>query len=462
MVKNFQRIENLTNQSLMQVQEQATLLFEMINAETDPSQLGGNDLVQQLKQSLAASQGAVMKIITNAGNDELLMFHALHINDVIFQVIEGYEGLVSGRLRRYDQAVLEKERAAEELKEQTDEAEAKRQSEEPRAMEVKTDDNILDLLDCPPSFKEPGRGSVVDGEVHGVEGISSGGNSPAQQATSGGEPALVALQPPPKHKVRRRSKGSETDDQAVVDLLDFAAANMNADGNTSQENKHQSSDSLLDVFGSSPSMPTSDQADPYQDLHIEGAPEQPALMTGFSDMLAELANTNNADASPASDPPTGATLDPFVMITPGSDPFGKPPLGEPTANVADPFSAIAKDTAPQAMQPGASFVDPFGSSSTAPATLPTPSTAADPFAPSPSSSADPFAEISGRWSAVSDPFSQQSADPFASAPRRPRSTHLLVPLRRSTHPQITWRPTRSRLRGSPRCRRHRRIRLGCP
>ena len=90
------KIEEVSNPSLVQAQETCVLLHQMILSNQD---LATNELVLSVVQQLRVSQNDIMAIL-NTTNNEADMAQALAVNDLIVQLLFGYEEVAAGRMRR--------------------------------------------------------------------------------------------------------------------------------------------------------------------------------------------------------------------------------------------------------------------------------------------------------------------------------------------------------------------------
>ena len=106
------KIEEVSNASLVQAQETCVLLHQMILSNQD---LATNELVLSVVQQLQVSQNNIMTIL-NTTNNEADMAQALAVNDLIVQILFGYEEVAAGRMRREgpDKEGEESEQAAED------------------------------------------------------------------------------------------------------------------------------------------------------------------------------------------------------------------------------------------------------------------------------------------------------------------------------------------------------------
>lgn len=100
MIRPLNLCEDVIQPNLVQAQEQAQLLFTMIN---DPDL--SNEAIPEITQKLRNSQMEIVVIISEGNAAESVLMQALEINDIVNQVLEDAEHILNGTKRRYQMEI---------------------------------------------------------------------------------------------------------------------------------------------------------------------------------------------------------------------------------------------------------------------------------------------------------------------------------------------------------------------
>jgi len=104
MIRPIVIVENVTHSVLVQAQEQAQLLWQMINAP-----ILSYELIPDLTSMLTMSQQQIVVMISDGNASESVVVTALQVNDVCNAVLEDAQCIANGTKRRYQEEVDVKE-----------------------------------------------------------------------------------------------------------------------------------------------------------------------------------------------------------------------------------------------------------------------------------------------------------------------------------------------------------------
>merc|ERR1712130_978334 len=100
MIRPFKEVEDVTNSELRQAQENAQLLWSMINAP-----VLSYELIPDLTEMLSNSQQMIIVMISEGNHSESVMVQAFAVNDVVNQVLEDAQCIANGTKRRYQEEI---------------------------------------------------------------------------------------------------------------------------------------------------------------------------------------------------------------------------------------------------------------------------------------------------------------------------------------------------------------------
>jgi len=323
------KIEEVSNPSLVQAQETCVLLHQMILSNQD---LATNELVLSVVQQLRVSQNDIMAIL-NTTNNEADMAQALAVNDLIVQILFGYEEVAAGRMRREgpDKEGEESEQAAEDaplfpdlgdavVNEEEVEGASEPGAKKKKKKKKKKDEATLSPISPPAATKrKKSTGKAEPGLLDDLL-FSTPAQPPSQ--TEGKDPFMNFA-----------NQFVKKEEPAVPSKDPFVSA---APAVTKSD--PFSAPSTVDPFSSPASDPFA-SGDPFASPAPIKRPQAPfsATKATFSSANATTfsANPNPFDTTKTSDP--FATSDPFKA----QDPFNTPGNSDPFAN-ANPFQANDK------------------------------------------------------------------------------------------------------------------------
>eukprot|EP01084_Bolivina_argentea_P048662 89621_1 len=100
MIRPVVILESVHNTQLIQAQEQAQLLWTLINAP-----VLSYDLIPDITSMLNNSQQQIVIMISEGNGDEITLAQALQVNDIVNQVLEDAQAIMNGTKRRYQEEV---------------------------------------------------------------------------------------------------------------------------------------------------------------------------------------------------------------------------------------------------------------------------------------------------------------------------------------------------------------------
>merc|ERR1712032_1282466 len=100
MIRPFVPVDAVSNSELQQAQENAQLLWSMINAP-----VLSYELIPDLTEMLSNSQQMIIVMISEGTHSESVMVQAFAVNDVVNQVLEDAQCIANGTKRRYQEEI---------------------------------------------------------------------------------------------------------------------------------------------------------------------------------------------------------------------------------------------------------------------------------------------------------------------------------------------------------------------
>eukprot|EP01084_Bolivina_argentea_P146957 257195_1 len=213
MIRPVVLLEDVHHYELVQAQEQADLLFSMINAP-----VLSFDLIPDLTQMLNQSQQRIVVMISEGTADENVVMQALQVNDIVNQVLEDAQAIVNGTKRRYQEEVDVKKLM-------------KRQDSDQDVGDGKDDDDDQSL-ERSISLEEADK------------------QSGSQEEDGDDDDALFAISPPDKdhEHLKKRNSNQKKAKKRASQSQDLLGLNV-ASAMTENEEPKQSEENILDFLG---------------------------------------------------------------------------------------------------------------------------------------------------------------------------------------------------------------------
>ncbi|ETO29439.1 hypothetical protein RFI_07683 [Reticulomyxa filosa] len=144
MIQPIVKIPNVTNVALMQAQDTAAFLFDVLNTSEVGQDLRAPGVILDMVAAVKAEQANVQSIATSSTTQETDLMHSFSVNEMLLQVLTDYEALAGGKKRRYEEEL--------NVAQMVDDVDKQDSKEQEQLKDKDKDKNVvLEALDPPPS-----------------------------------------------------------------------------------------------------------------------------------------------------------------------------------------------------------------------------------------------------------------------------------------------------------------------
>eukprot|EP00494_Astrolonche_serrata_P025487 UN25748 len=356
MLKKPVPIKGLKNTELLQAQESCILLFDMMN--TNFAGVVSNQLIKEIVNSLKGRQGLIVSIL-NTTDNEILITNALSVNDMVLQMLMGYDSICAGKMMPYVEKKVKEGEASDVASNENgdllnfDEDKPKPIIINEENTNKKTEDKKVsgDMLDdLLTSFKP-----AVE-ETQPKDPFSDEGKTPGQPGSDDPfAPASTKSQPVDIFSSAFQKENAKAADPFTSGGVDPFTANTKGDPFSTKVDTVPSNDPFTtnsnkptDVFA------TTKNNDPFTATKGGDPFSQKVEVNNNSDIFIPHEPVNELTRQDLMNPNPPKKADPF-------DPFGSNNNKPSNTNVnnSDPFSTLTTKTTTSTKQDNNS-TDPFG------------------------------------------------------------------------------------------------------